>query len=64
VIVDCFVPHESGARLIHVDEFQPVAETVENEAVLQRMKDSTALFMDKIRAYFVRAEPTGSALAD
>ncbi len=64
VIVDCFAPHESGTRLIHVDEFQPVAETVESEAVLRRMKDSTALFMDKIRAHFARAEPTSSALAD
>jgi len=64
VIVDCFAPRESGTRLIHVDEFQPVAETVESEAVLRRMKDSTALFMDKIRAYFARAEPTSSVLAD
>jgi len=64
VIVDCFAPHESGTRLIHVDEFQPVAETVESEAVLRRMKDSTALFMDKIPAHFARAEPTSSALAD
>jgi hypothetical protein len=63
VIVDCFAAHESGTRLTHVDEFQPVMETAASEATLRGMKDSTALFMDKIRAYFASAGPAGSAMA-
>lgn len=52
VIVDCFAPHESGTRFIHVDEFQPAIETAVTEAALRGIKDSTGLFMDKIRDYF------------
>ena len=58
VIVDCFAPHESGTRLTHVDEFQPVVETPASEAALRGMKDSTALFMDKIRGYFETGPPS------
>jgi len=63
VIVDCFTPHESGTRLIHVDEFQPLGEALTSEAMLRGMKDSTALFMDKIRGYFAGAEPTSGPMA-
>jgi hypothetical protein len=52
VIVDCFAAHESGTRFIHVDEFQPATETAPVEALVRGMRDSTTLFMDKVRDYF------------
>jgi len=52
VIVDCFAPHESGTQFTHVDEFQPAIETAESEAMLRGMRDSTRLFIGKIRDYF------------
>ena len=59
VIVDCFAAHESGTRFIHVDEFQPATETAPAEALLRGMRDSTGLFMQKVRDYFA-APRTGT----
>ena len=60
VIVDCFEPHESGTRFIHVDEFQPATHGAASEAALREMRETTRSFMEAVRDYFACARAAES----
>lgn len=51
VIIDFFEKHELGTMMTHIDEFE-TNEPSTNEAVLDNMKKTTKLYMDKIADYF------------